>query len=91
MWAGALSSYKDVLIKIQKKIVRVVVSASYNAHILPIFRKLNIMTFDNIYKYFICIFMFKVAKHIHPQSFDSVFAQNKNFHNYGTRHATVPQ
>ena len=31
-WSGALSSYKDVLIKIQKKIVGGTFSASYNAH-----------------------------------------------------------
>ena len=37
VWGGALSSYKDVLIKIQKKIVRVMVSASYYAHTSPIF------------------------------------------------------
>ena len=33
--------------------------------------------------------MFKVAKHIHPQIFDSMFAQDKAFHNYGTRHAEL--
>ena len=87
VWGGALSSYKDVLIKIQKKIVRVMVSASYYAHTSPIFKKLNIMTLDKMYNYFICIFMFKVVKHIHPQIFDSMFMQNKNIHNYGTRHA----
>ena len=39
VWGGALSCYRDVLIKIQKKIVRVVVSASYNPHTLPILKK----------------------------------------------------
>jgi hypothetical protein len=36
VWGGALSSYKDVLIKIQNKFVRVMVSASYNAYTSPI-------------------------------------------------------
>ena len=72
VWDGALSSYKDVLIKI----VRVMVSASFHAHTPRIFKKLNIMTFDNIYNYFVCIFMFKVTKHIHPQTFDSMLVQN---------------
>ena len=33
--------------------------------------------------------MFKVANHRHPQIFDAMFAQNKNFHNYETRPAEV--
>ena len=33
--------------------------------------------------------MFKVAKQIHPQIFDSMFTQNKYFHNYETRHAEL--
>jgi len=57
--------------------------ASYNAHTPPVE---NPWIFDNIYIYFVCIFMFKVAKHIYPQIFDSTFVQNKNIHNNGTRH-----
>ena len=33
--------------------------------------------------------MFKVVKHVHPQIFDSMFVQNKNIHNYGTRRAEL--
>ena len=35
IWGGAVITYKDVLIKLQKKIVRTMVSASYNAHTTP--------------------------------------------------------
>jgi len=48
VWGGALSSYKDVLIKIiQNNIVRVMVI--FNAHTPSIKKTLNIMTFDSIY------------------------------------------
>ena len=30
-----------------------------------------------------------MTKHIHPQIFDSMFVQNLNIHNYGTRHAEL--
>jgi len=66
VWGGVLSSYKDELIKIQKNIVRVM--ASFNPHSPPIFKTLNIMTFDYIYNYFLSIFKFKVTKHLHPQT-----------------------
>ena len=66
------------------------VSTTFNAQTPPIFKnKMNIMTLDNIYNYFVCIFMFKVTKHIHPQIFDSLFVQNKRIHIYGTRHAEL--
>ena len=58
MLGGALSYYKVMLIKFQKNIVRV--SASFNTHTPPIFKKT-----------------------------DSKFVQNKNIHNYGTRHAEL--
>ena len=45
---GPMPSFKDVLIKIQRKIVRAMVSVSYNAHTPLIYITLSIMTFDNI-------------------------------------------
>ena len=36
LWDGALSSYTNVLIKIQKRIVGLMVFASFNAHTAPI-------------------------------------------------------
>jgi hypothetical protein len=47
VWGGALTSYSDELIKIQKKIVKLMVFASFNENTPP--------TFDNIYNYFLCI------------------------------------
>jgi len=57
----------------------VMVFASFNAHTPPNFKKLNIMTFDNIYNYFVSTFMFKVTKHINAQIFDSMSVHNKIF------------
>ena len=39
------------------------------------------MTFDNIYNYFVCLIMFKVAKHINFQTFNTRSAQNYKKHN----------
>ena len=64
IWDGAVTAYKDVLIKLQKKIVQTMVSTSYNAHTTPILNKLNILTVDNIYVYFITICMPKYVKKI---------------------------
>jgi len=57
VWCGALWFYKDVFIKIQKIIVRILVSASYNAHATPSIKTINIMTFDNIYNYFTSMYI----------------------------------
>jgi len=46
----------------------------------------NIKTFYNIYNYIICILMHEGVKHVHRQIIYSMFVQNTNIHNYGTRH-----
>ena len=42
---------------IQNKALRVIHNAQYNESASPIYRKLNIMTFDNMYKLESCKFM----------------------------------
>ena len=57
------------------------VSPSFNAHTPTIFETSITKIYDNIYNHVVCIFMFKVAKHIHPQIFNSLFVQNTIFIN----------
>ena len=52
----------------------------------PIYRKLNIMTFDNMYKLESCKFMYMNSKNEIPSPLIELFTRNTDIHNYNTRH-----
>ena len=74
------------LIKLQKRIVRIISYSSYKAHTDPIFTKLHILNFHQIYKYGIIMFMFKYYKNELPSIFNNMFNKNVDVHPYSTRH-----
>ena len=59
VWGGASNKLISTLFKLQKKAVRIIVSAPYKAHTRPIFDKLKILNIYNIYFYSVAMFMFK--------------------------------
>ena len=58
---------------LQKKSVRLVANAAYRAHTEPIFNKLGILKFDDLYKYSIVCFMHQYATNRLPISFNGMF------------------
>ena len=85
VWGKAKSVHIKPLITIQKKIVRILDSASYLAHSSPIFNKLDILTVKQIYVYRTGIFMFKIINSLVPTVFRNVFNFNTSIHSYETR------
>ena len=82
------------LIKVQKKALRIIVSAPYKAPSKPIFDKLNILDMNSIYFYNTALFMFKYEHSILPDVFLIFFRRNYDVHKYSTRynkHLIVPQ
>ncbi len=85
VWGGAFDSYCSSIIKIQKKVVRMLVSANRLAHTKPIFNLLNILTFRQLYVYSIQIFMYKYKMGLLPTIFENMFTLNQDVHSYNTR------
>ena len=50
IWGGTYKTYLDKLISLQKKALRIVVGAPYNSHTVPIFGRLKLLQFDDLYK-----------------------------------------
>ena len=73
------------LIKLQKRIVRIISYSIYKAHTDPIFTKLHILKFHQIYKYSIIMFMFKYYKIELPSIFSYMFNRTVNVYPYPTR------
>ena len=61
VWGNASQTHLLSFIKLQKRIARIISYSSYKfiAHTDPIFTKLHILKFHQIYKYSIIMFMFK--------------------------------
>ena len=73
VWGNACQTHLLSLIKLQKRIVRIISYSSYKAHTDPIFTKLHILKFHQIYKYSIIMFMFKYYKNELPSIFNNMF------------------
>ena len=85
VWGSATESCVSSLVKLQKRAVRIIVSASYKAHTGPIFQKLNLLNINKIYLYNVALFMFKFENGFLPNIFDNLFCQNITKSNYFTR------
>ena len=62
-------------------------NSKYNESASPIYRKLNIMTFDNMYKLESCKFMHINSKNEIPSPLIELFTRNTDIYNYNTRHS----
>ena len=88
LWGSAHETHKSKLILTQKKIIRIINGSKYDAHSEPIFKKLNILKLDDIYK-------LNVAKYCHnyfsstlPSHLLTLFSIVPDLHEYATRHNT---
>ena len=73
------NTYKKYINKVQillKKIIRIITFSEFNTHTEPLFRKLGIMTFSQLYDYFAGIFVFKSLNNLLPRIFSNVFVHN---------------
>jgi hypothetical protein len=77
------------LLKLQKKSVRTITNAKYNAHTDPIFKSLRLLKVIDILKVQECKFLFKLEKNTLPNYFHScMFIRHSQVHSYHTRHAS---
>ena len=74
-----------LLIKLQKKVIRIITKSPYLAHTQPLFEELKILDLKKIHVYKIGIIMFKVFDNSTPEIFSALFQYNHAIHNYGTR------
>ena len=86
VWGTADETKISSLVKVQKKALRMIVSAPYKAPSKPIFDKLNILDMNSIYFYSTALFMFKYEHSILPEVFNIFFRRNYDVHKYSTRY-----
>ena len=75
----------NYLFKLQKKAIRFLGGAGYNAHTEPLFRELTILKIDDLRKLQEIIFFFKFIHGLLPRYFQQNFISFRNNQNYSTR------
>ena len=85
LWGNAAKEYITKLFKLQKRALRIVSNSSYLCHTKPSFEKFNTLNIFELYNKNLGIFMYKYKAGMLPSSFDHLFANLENIHNYNTR------
>ena len=86
VWGNTCSSYLDKLFTLQKKLVRLIYNASYDANTGKIFSNLKIIKIHDINTLLTAIHMYKYHHGLLPDCINGMFTSNNATHNYSTRH-----
>ena len=71
--------------KLQKRAVRMISCSKYNAHTEPLFKCLNLLKVEDIFKIKILKFCYKYSQKTLPLYFNEMFTKTSDQHNHGTR------
>ena len=86
-WGQNLNS-KHRINLLQKKAMRIISFAPFDAHTLPIFAKLNIIKFPDLISFCNCLFIYKHFLSKSSSVFTNVFILTSNTHEQNTRSAS---
>ena len=87
LWGNASKEYITKLFKLQKRASsKNRYHSSYLCHTKPLFEKFNTLNIFELYNKNLGIFMYKAG--MLPTSFDHLFANLEDIHNYNTRNKT---
>ena len=78
VWGNSAQTYITSLFLLQKKVIRIIMSASYYAESEPLFNQLHILKLNDIYISNVAVLMFKYVKGMLPTIFDDLFKRNSD-------------
>jgi hypothetical protein len=87
VWASTYSSNLCRIVLLQKQAIRILNKSEFHAD--PLFKKLNILKFEDIRLLQLGQFMYCHKNYLLPKSFNSMFVLNNQVHTYDTRHSKV--
>ena len=76
------------LVKLQKRCIRTICCAKYNAHTEPLFKSLNLMKIEDIFTCQALKFYYKYVHDKLPRYFSNLLSYNSFYHDYPTRQQT---
>lgn len=87
LWGAAFHVHINKIVIMQKKIIRAICGARYDAHTDPLFREIQLIKFTDIHKYHSAKFVYKNLTKSHPRSLLNLFTVSGNVHQHRTRHS----
>ena len=85
VWGSTYQSNLKRIFLLQKKLVRIISKASFDAHTGPLFQDLQILKFHDIYQYHTGKLVFLFTENLLPNYFKSIFMLTSQVHSYNTR------
>jgi len=90
LWGSATKALTHPLEVLQKKAIRSITNSGYNDHTTPLFKKLNILTFKDMFNIQIENFMYQYFHNNLPINLNDIFRRNCDVHEHNTRHRRDP-
>ena len=91
LWGNTYKKYLDRVAITQKKSVRAVAGARYNATSSPIFKRLGILKLTELYKLYVGDFMYGFVNNQLPSQLQTLFHYHGQGHEHNTRQSTDPR
>ena len=94
VWGSTYPTNLNRILILQKRAIRIIANAVFDAPSDPIFKSLKILKLQYIYLLQVGKMIFKFKNRILPQTFNNIFMLNSQIHKYNTRrskHFHVPK
>ena len=88
VWSNCSATRFNIVFVLQKKAIRIVAKTHYLSRTAPLFKKLNLLSAKDLYKYSVARFMFQFYTNQLPPTFSNFFTDVKSVHDYNTRHSS---
>ena len=89
IWGSACNKILEPLFRLQKKSVRLVNNSHFLEHTAPIFKSLQILVLDQIFKLNCQIFIYKCIRENRFPNFSNRLIRNSDIHNHNTRNNEI--
>jgi len=91
LWGGSmLSCNTKKIFKAQKRSIRIIARANYNAHTDELFVNLNLLKLNDMIDFSMLRLMYLHSKNSLPSPVLNLFNTNRDIHTYNTRHRNDP-
>ncbi len=86
LWGNTYQKYIKQLEVQQKKAIRCIYNASYNAHSSPLFKESRVLKLKDIHKFQLCKMAYNFMNDALPSPLKRMFKRNIDIHDINTRH-----
>ena len=89
LWGQAAKCHIDKILKLQKRAIRLIYSAYYRPHAIPLFQSASILPINLLYIKSISILMYDISKTNVPPNISAMFTSLEKIHEYNTRSSSM--